>query len=160
MNSNLFKLDGRVALVTGASYGIGMAMAKALAQAGVDVFRLNFSHGSAQDHIERARLVRERDLAERLQHVVAGDVHLARLDVGVLVGLLQIEDQRHQRLGDEASAEQAEAAVVVRSGAEGIGRLLVQDEVLALASASLKRSRPVRKARGPRRQKPGSPPRP
>jgi pyruvate kinase len=28
-------------------------------RAGVDVVRLNFSHGKAQDHIERARLVRE-----------------------------------------------------------------------------------------------------
>ena len=31
----------------------------ALAIAGADVFRLNFSHGSAQDHIDRAALVRE-----------------------------------------------------------------------------------------------------
>jgi gluconate 5-dehydrogenase len=37
MNSNLFRLDGKVALVTGASYGIGMAMAKALAQAGATI---------------------------------------------------------------------------------------------------------------------------
>lgn len=29
-------------------------------QAGVDVFRVNFSHGSAEDHMERARLIRER----------------------------------------------------------------------------------------------------
>jgi len=27
--------------------------------AGVDVVRLNFSHGAAEDHLERARLVRE-----------------------------------------------------------------------------------------------------
>ncbi|MBA4280891.1 MAG: pyruvate kinase, partial [Ralstonia sp.] len=27
--------------------------------AGVDVVRLNFSHGAAQDHIDRAQLVRE-----------------------------------------------------------------------------------------------------
>ena len=37
MNSDLFRLDGKVALVTGASYGIGMAMAKALAQAGAAI---------------------------------------------------------------------------------------------------------------------------
>ena len=30
-----------------------------LIAAGVDVVRLNFSHGTAADHIERARLVRE-----------------------------------------------------------------------------------------------------
>jgi gluconate 5-dehydrogenase len=37
MNSDLFRLDGKVALITGASYGIGMAMAKALAQAGATI---------------------------------------------------------------------------------------------------------------------------
>lgn len=34
---DMFRLDGKVALVTGASYGIGMAMAKALAQAGATI---------------------------------------------------------------------------------------------------------------------------
>ena len=34
-------------------------MLEALIRAGVDVVRLNFSHGKAQDHIDRARMVRE-----------------------------------------------------------------------------------------------------
>ena len=34
---NLFKLDGRVALVTGASRGLGASMASALAEAGAKV---------------------------------------------------------------------------------------------------------------------------
>src|SRR5574343_180671 len=38
-------------------------------QAGVDVVRLNFSHGKAQDHIDRAQLVRE--AAQRVGKVVA-----------------------------------------------------------------------------------------
>ena len=33
--------------------------ARAMLRAGVDVVRLNFSHGTAQDHIDRATLVRE-----------------------------------------------------------------------------------------------------
>ena len=37
MDNDIFRLDGKVALVTGASYGIGMAMAKALAQAGATI---------------------------------------------------------------------------------------------------------------------------
>lgn len=37
MNLDMFRLDGKVALVTGASYGIGMAMAKALAKAGATI---------------------------------------------------------------------------------------------------------------------------
>ncbi|TFH50326.1 MAG: gluconate 5-dehydrogenase [Bacteroidia bacterium] len=37
MDNDLFRLDGKTALVTGASYGIGMAMAKALAAAGATI---------------------------------------------------------------------------------------------------------------------------
>ena len=35
------------------------AVLERLLRAGVDVVRLNFSHGKAQDHIDRATLVRE-----------------------------------------------------------------------------------------------------
>ena len=37
MDKDIFRLDGKTALVTGASYGIGMAMAKALAAAGAKI---------------------------------------------------------------------------------------------------------------------------
>lgn len=37
MDNNIFRLDGKTALVTGASYGIGMAIAKALAAAGARI---------------------------------------------------------------------------------------------------------------------------
>ena len=37
MEKNLFSLEGKIALVTGASYGIGFAMAKAYAEAGATV---------------------------------------------------------------------------------------------------------------------------
>ena len=45
-------------------------------RAGVDVVRLNFSHGTAADHIERARLVRE--TAERVGKAVAVMADLQR----------------------------------------------------------------------------------
>ena len=38
MNMNDFRLDGKVALITGASYGIGFAIAEAYAAAGATIF--------------------------------------------------------------------------------------------------------------------------
>ena len=37
INANTFRLDGRVALVTGSSTGIGLAIARGLGQAGATV---------------------------------------------------------------------------------------------------------------------------
>ena len=37
MSKNSFRLDGKIALVTGASYGIGFAIAKALSAAGATI---------------------------------------------------------------------------------------------------------------------------
>ncbi|NRF66680.1 pyruvate kinase [Aquincola sp. S2] len=53
-----------------------------LLRAGVDVVRLNFSHGKAQDHIDRARLVRE--TAERVGKPVAlmADLQGPKIRVG------------------------------------------------------------------------------
>jgi 2-deoxy-D-gluconate 3-dehydrogenase len=53
MQSSLFSLDGKVALVTGASRGLGQAMALALASAGADVVL----HSSASPAEETARLI-------------------------------------------------------------------------------------------------------
>ncbi len=56
-----------------------------LLRAGVDVVRLNFSHGTAQDHIDRATLVRE--IAERIGRPVAlmADLQGPKIRVGKFV---------------------------------------------------------------------------
>jgi hypothetical protein len=56
-------------------------------------------------------------LVEARQLLMEGGVVLR-----VRIGLLEIEHERHQRLGDEAPAEDAEAAVFVRAGAAGEGQ--------------------------------------
>ena len=66
----------------------------------------------------------ERRRAADIMREVA--VHLlleSRIGLGLRVGFLQLEDQRHQRFGDKAAAVDAEMAALVRPGAEGI-RLL------------------------------------
>ena len=50
-------------------------------------------------------------------------IHLgleARIGLGLGVSALKIEDQRHQRLGDEAAAIEAEMAALVRAAAIGV----------------------------------------
>jgi pyruvate kinase len=57
-------------------------MLERILNAGVDVVRLNFSHGQAQDHIDRARLVRE--VAAKVGKVVAvmADLQGPKIRVG------------------------------------------------------------------------------
>ncbi len=51
-------------------------------RAGVDVVRLNFSHGKAQDHIDRARLVREAAAAAGKSVAIMADLQGPKIRVG------------------------------------------------------------------------------
>ncbi len=53
-----------------------------LIKAGVDVVRLNFSHGKAQDHIERARLVREAAQVCKREVAIMADLQGPKIRVG------------------------------------------------------------------------------
>ena len=56
-------------------------------RAGVDVVRLNFSHGTASDHIERAALVRERRPARRhARSPIMADLQGPKIRVGKFEG--------------------------------------------------------------------------
>jgi 2-deoxy-D-gluconate 3-dehydrogenase len=63
MTDNPFNLDGRVALVTGASRGLGQAIALALAEAGADIAAV--STGEATATAEQVRALGRRFLALR-----------------------------------------------------------------------------------------------
>ncbi len=52
MNNDMFNLDGKIALVTGASYGIGMAIARALARAGATIVFNDLIPGKVKTALE------------------------------------------------------------------------------------------------------------
>ncbi|MFZ2737281.1 MAG: pyruvate kinase [Burkholderiaceae bacterium] len=58
------------------------AMLEQLIQAGVNVVRLNFSHGKAQDHIDRARLVREAAQKVGREVAIMADLQGPKIRVG------------------------------------------------------------------------------
>ncbi|MGZ5781021.1 MAG: pyruvate kinase, partial [Burkholderiaceae bacterium] len=53
-----------------------------LIKAGVDVVRLNFSHGKAQDHIDRARMVREAAQICKREVAIMADLQGPKIRVG------------------------------------------------------------------------------
>jgi len=50
--------------------------------AGVDVVRLNFSHGAGSDHVERARLVREVARAQGREVSIMADLQGPKIRIG------------------------------------------------------------------------------
>jgi len=74
-------------------------------RAGVDVVRLNFSHGTAQDHIDRATLVRE--VAKRCGKEVAimADLQGPKIRVGKFVGDKTILEPGQKFILDGATTE-------------------------------------------------------
>src|SRR5687767_15072372 len=75
-----FRLDGRVAIVTGAGRGIGAATAVALAEAGADVVI------SSRTEKQLARVAERVDAAGRRAMVVAADL----ADLGAVAGLADV----------------------------------------------------------------------
>ncbi len=58
------------------------ALLERMIRAGVNVVRLNFSHGKAQDHIDRARLVREAALRAGREVAIMADLQGPKIRVG------------------------------------------------------------------------------
>ena len=109
-----------------------------LIAAGVDVVRLNFSHGTAQDHIERAKMVRAS--AERAGRAVAimADLQGPKIRVGkfeggmteLVAGQKFVLDGARSALGDNTAVglDYKELARDVKPG----DRLLLNDGLLVL----------------------------
>jgi pyruvate kinase len=57
-------------------------MLEAMIRAGVNVVRLNFSHGKAQDHIDRAQLVREAAARAGREVAIMADLQGPKIRVG------------------------------------------------------------------------------
>ena len=58
------------------------ALLEAMIRAGVNVVRLNFSHGKAQDHVDRARLVREASQRAGREVAIMADLQGPKIRVG------------------------------------------------------------------------------
>lgn len=84
------------------------ALLEQMIRAGVNVVRLNFSHGKAQDHIDRARLVREAAARAGCEVAIMADLQGPKIRVGKFVdGKVMLEtgqkfvlDATRAELGD------------------------------------------------------------
>src|SRR3546814_3246530 len=72
---------------------------RALVDAGADVFRLNFSHGTHEDHAERLRIIREVEKEAGRPIGVLMDLQGPKLRIGNLAGgSVTLVDRKSTRL--------------------------------------------------------------
>jgi 3-oxoacyl-[acyl-carrier protein] reductase len=145
----VFRLDGRVALVTGAASGIGAATARVFADAGADLV-LGWYAGDPHDVEPVVRAVEERgrrclavevdvSRTEAVEHVVASALErLGRLDVVVAnaavareVPSTELDDERWQQLLDIdlTGVFRCFRAALPHMMAAGYGRLLATSSI-------------------------------
>ena len=62
-----------------------------LLTAGVDVFRLNFSHGTHEQHTETIRVVREASMAIGRYIPIVGDIQGPKLRIGDVEGVIELQ---------------------------------------------------------------------
>lgn len=115
-------------------------------RAGVDVVRLNFSHGKAQDHIDRARMVREVAAAAGRSVAIMADLQGPKIRVGkfengkieLIPGTPFILDADRTELGNEqiVGLDYKELPRDVKPG----DTLLLNDGLLVLTVESVKGS--------------------
>ena len=67
-------------------------------RAGMDVVRLNFSHGTLAEHLEKIRLVRVLNKKNRRHIRILGDLEGYRMRIGELKGQQPVEVKKRQVL--------------------------------------------------------------
>ncbi len=88
------------------------ALLEQMIRAGVNVVRLNFSHGSAQDHIERARMVREVSARVGREVAIMADLQGPKIRVGKFAEGRVMLEPGHRFVLDAARTELGDSHAV------------------------------------------------
>jgi pyruvate kinase len=115
-----------------------------LARAGMDVARLNFSHGTHEDHAEWARLVR--DVAEEVDKAIAviADLQGPKVRIGELSEPVTLDRGEEVVVAAEESARDGELPVSPTAVGEVLQRghdILIDDGLIRLRVESVERGR-------------------
>jgi pyruvate kinase len=116
----------------------------AIAEAGMDAARLNFSHGTHEDHAERIRLVRE--IAEEIGRPIAivADLQGPKVRIGVLPQPVTLDPGQEIVVATEEAASDGELPVAPTAVGEVLQPghdILIDDGLLRLRVESVERGR-------------------
>src|SRR5258708_39332921 len=102
----------------------------------VQLLALEIDFGAAEMFGEALGEIERRWSADIVPEIAVHFRTECRIGPGVGIRLLEIEDQRHQRFRDKASAENAEMPALVRTAAEGISQILIHHRLSSWPGSS------------------------
>jgi pyruvate kinase len=116
----------------------------AMAEAGMNAARLNFSHGTHEDHAERTRLVRE--VAEKIGRPIAiiADLQGPKVRIGELAGPVRLDTGDEVVVAAEEAASDGELPVAPTAVGEVLQRghdILIDDGLVRLRVESVEHGR-------------------